>query len=102
MTERHTLDQLRKLKPVFDQLRWIAAHGQSMEGYVERYGDAVEYPCCMGEGGQIIWLADMIDLSRRIARAYPDLFRDARIFEEECRTQMTLWFSFRRMCMGRD
>ena len=86
-------------RQVIAQATWISDHGVTSQGYVGRYGDSSDFPFCSGEGGQIIWLADSIELVRRLARADPQHAAFHKQTESNLRTEMALWFGFRRMCM---
>lgn len=60
------------MKWLREQESWIAAHGGTLEAYIERYGDP-GVPTCTGkpmygEGGTAIFLADMRELERIKAR----------------------------------
>ena len=48
-----------------DQRKWIDSHGQSLAGYVLRYGDS-DAPVAerQGDGGQKIYAADMAELHK--------------------------------------
>lgn len=66
---RPTLSR-NKLYPrlLWRQGRWIAAHGSTLQAYIERYGDP-GVPTCTGkpmygEGGTKIFNADMDELNR--------------------------------------
>jgi hypothetical protein len=46
-----------------DQLKWIADHGNTLSGYVERYGSKND-PDHYGDGGEAIYKADIGELMR--------------------------------------
>lgn len=61
-------------KSVAEQVQWIAEHGGSLAGYVERYGSANDAEH-HGDGGEAIYFADLNELARLIttSRTYEQL-----------------------------
>lgn len=57
-TERKTLAQ-----QIAEQRDWIAEHGGSLAGYVQRYGSKDD-PKHYGDGGELIYEADVAALRR--------------------------------------
>ena len=58
----------RAQRRVEEQRRWIADHGQTLSGYVQRYGSASD-PDHYGDGGERIYTADARELERLEDRA---------------------------------
>jgi hypothetical protein len=52
----------RLLRRIAEQERWIEEHGQSLAGYIERYGDP-DQSQCYGDGGTAIYAADTAALA---------------------------------------
>jgi hypothetical protein len=48
---------------MLEQLKWIADHGNTLAGYVARYGSAND-PEHYGDGGEAIYAADVAELVR--------------------------------------
>jgi hypothetical protein len=50
-------------KVMMDELKWVATHGIDEAGYIKRYGVPGQ-PNCYGDGGALIYAADMAALNR--------------------------------------
>lgn len=53
---------------VSKQIQWMVEHGNTLAGYVTRYGSASD-PEHYGEGGEAIYAADAAELQKLLARA---------------------------------
>lgn len=53
----------KALEAFIAQGRWIEEHGETLEGYIQRYGSADD-PDHYGDGGEAIYNADMDEFVR--------------------------------------
>ena len=51
----------KRLRAYLDQLAWVKDHGETLAGYVKRYGSAADANH-YGDGGEAIYAADKAEL----------------------------------------
>lgn len=57
--------------PIKEQMDWIVLCGGGLQGYVDNYGSAHDPErTSQGEGGEVIFTADLAELKKRIDRYF--------------------------------